>query len=66
MWVEITGWNGDNIKGPLKNEPFNIQSLHRGQIVEVKQDDVFDFIRQFSDGRQEGNETGAVIEKMRQ
>lgn len=64
MWVEITGWNGDNIKGLLKNEPSSIPSLHNGQIVEVKQQDVFDFIRQFPDGHQEGNETGAIIQKL--
>ena len=64
MWVEITAWEGANIKGILKNEPFNIPSLHAGQIVQVKQEDVFDYIRQYPDGRQEGNETGAIIEKM--
>jgi uncharacterized protein YegJ (DUF2314 family) len=66
MWVEITAWDGNNIKGLLKNEPFNIPSLHGGQIVEVKQADVFDYIRRHPDGRQEGNETGAIIQKMQQ
>jgi len=64
MWVEITAWEGANIKGMLKNEPFNIPSLHGGQIVKVKQEDVFDFIRRYPDGRQEGNETGAIIQNM--
>src|SRR6267142_1721231 len=64
MWMEITAWEGANIKGMLKNEPFNIPSLHGGQIVKVKQEDVFDFIRQYPDGRQEGNETGAIIQNM--
>lgn len=66
MWVEITTWEGDQIKGLLKNEPFNIPSLHGGQIVNVKQQDVFDYIRRYRDGRQEGNETGAIIQKMQQ
>jgi uncharacterized protein YegJ (DUF2314 family) len=64
MWVEITAWNGNDIKGLLKNEPFNIPSLHGGQIVEIRQQDVFDFIRRYADGREEGNETGAIIRKM--
>ena len=66
MWVEITTWEGEKIKGVLKNEPFNIPSLHGGQIVNVKQQDVFDYIRRYPDGRQEGNETGAIIQKMQQ
>jgi len=66
MWVEITSWKGNRIKGLLKNEPFDIPSLHSGQIVKVNQQDVFDYIRYFPDGTQEGNETGAIIEKMQQ
>jgi uncharacterized protein YegJ (DUF2314 family) len=64
MWVEITAWKGNKIKGLLKNEPSNIPSLHGGQLVEVKQEDVFDYMRHYPDGREEGNETGAIIEKM--
>jgi uncharacterized protein YegJ (DUF2314 family) len=65
MWVEIIEWQGNSIKGLLKNEPFNVPSLHGGQIVEVSQEDIFDYIRNYPDGRQEGNETGAIIEKMK-
>lgn len=66
MWVEITDWDGDGIKGLLQNEPYNIPTLHGGQMVEVNQQDVFDYIRKFPDGSQEGNETGAIIQKMQQ
>lgn len=61
MWVEITAWRGNVITGLLKNEPFNIPSLHGGQVVEIDQRDVFDYIRRFPDGREEGNETGRLI-----
>jgi len=66
MWVEITAWQGNKIKGLLRNHPFNIPSLHSGQIVEINQEDVFDYIRHYPDGREEGNETGAIIRKMQQ
>jgi uncharacterized protein YegJ (DUF2314 family) len=66
MWVEITAWRGNKISGLLKNEPFNIPSLHGGQIVEVKQEDAFDYIRHYPDGRQEGNETATIIQKMQE
>jgi len=63
MWVEITAWQPGKIKGLLKNEPFNIPSLHGGQIVEVDEAKVFDYTRTFPDGREEGNETAAIIER---
>jgi len=66
MWVEITAWKGSMIKGLLKNEPFNIPDLHGGQIVEVNQENVFDYIRRHPDGTQEGNMTAAIIQKMEQ
>ena len=65
MWVEVTAWKGNRIEGLLNNEPFNIPSLQAGQVVSVKQKDVFDYIRKYPDGEQEGNETGKIIEKMR-
>jgi hypothetical protein len=63
MWVEVTSWNGEKIRGLLKNEPFNIPDLHGGQVVEVSEGDIFDYIRLRADGKQEGNETGRIIEK---
>jgi hypothetical protein len=63
MWVEVTSWKNDEIKGPLRNEPYNIPALHAGQIVEVSEATVFDYLRIHSDGTQEGNETGKIIEK---
>ena len=63
MWVEVTSWKGDKIKGLLQNEPYNVPTLHSGQIVEVSQTSVFDYIRRYADGKMEGNETGKIIEK---
>jgi uncharacterized protein YegJ (DUF2314 family) len=63
MWVEVTSWKGDKIKGLLRNEPFNIPTLHAGEEVEVSEAKVFDYIRKHADGSEEGNETGRIIEK---
>jgi uncharacterized protein YegJ (DUF2314 family) len=63
MWVEVTSWKDGEIRGLLKNEPFNIPDLHGGEEVEVSEDDVFDYIRQRPDGTWEGNKTGEVIRK---
>jgi len=64
MWVEVTSWNGDAISGLLKNEPANIPSLHGGQMVKVSQSKVFDYIRRHADGREDGNETGKILQRL--
>lgn len=63
MWVEVTSWKGDKISGLLNNDPFNIPTLHAGQIVEVSESKVFDYLHKHADGTVEGNETAKVIEK---
>jgi len=64
MWVEVTFWKGNLIRGTLQNEPYKIPDLHGGQVVEVWQGDVFDYIRQYPDNQREGNTTGEIIRKM--
>lgn len=66
MWVEVQRWQGDAITGMLKNEPYYIPNLHGGQIVTIKQSEVFDYIRSDADGHEEGNETSVLIEKYQQ
>ena len=64
MWVEIVKWENRKITGILENDPEYIPTLKSWQKVEINQDDVFDYLLYHSDGTTEGNETGAIIEKM--
>lgn len=64
MWVEVVRWDGDQIEGVLDNEPFAIPTLRAGQQVRGSANDVFDYIYRRADGRTEGNETSAIIERM--
>lgn len=64
MWVEIISWEGKKIKGILLNQPFDIPNLQAGQMVEVSEDDTFDYIHYLPDGTEEGNTTSAIIKKM--
>lgn len=66
MWIEVTTWEGDQIKGVLKSEPYNVRDLHAGQVVKVSQETVYDYLRVFADGRMEGNETSKIIERQQQ
>ncbi|HEY2232808.1 MAG TPA: DUF2314 domain-containing protein [Candidatus Angelobacter sp.] len=64
MWVEITHWKGKIITGMLQNEPVDVRNLRAGQIVEVREDDVFDYIRYYPDKHTEGNTTGKILERL--
>ena len=64
MWVEVASWKGDKITGLLKKEPINIPDLHGGQIVEVSEAQVFDYMWTHADGTTSGNETAKVIEEL--
>jgi uncharacterized protein YegJ (DUF2314 family) len=64
MWVQVTSWRGNRIKGILNNEPDHVQDLHLGQKVEVRQEEIFDYLHTFPDDREEGNTTTAIIQRM--
>lgn len=63
MWVDVTKWKGDDIEGILENDPEEAPGLRAGQRVNVRQQDVFDYMHHF-DNRTEGNTTGEIIKKM--
>ena len=65
MWVEITQWQGNQISGMLRNQPRDVPTLKAGQMVNIKQDEVFDYIRRSPSGKQEGNETGEILSRTR-
>jgi uncharacterized protein YegJ (DUF2314 family) len=64
MWVEVSSWKSNRIRGLLSNEPEEIPDLHAGATVDVEEDDVFDYIHYKADGTAEGNETGREIQKL--
>jgi len=66
MWVEVTKWENDKVKGLLENTPDKIPTLHAGQAVEINEKDVFDYIRHYADRHQEGNTTERILESMDQ
>jgi uncharacterized protein YegJ (DUF2314 family) len=66
MWVEVTKWENDKVKGLLENTPYKIPTLYAGQTVEISEKDVFDYIRHYADKHQEGNTTERILESMDQ
>lgn len=61
MWVEIRAWHGNDIEGLLENTPENVPNLTAGQLVKVREDQVFDYSRHLADGNEEGNTTAKFI-----
>ena len=66
MWVEVRKWRRGAMTGVLQNQPERIPNLHDGQVVEVREQEVFDYVRHYADGHEDGNTTGAMIRKMGQ
>lgn len=64
MWVEVVTWKGDVIHGILENDPFDVPTLKAGARIDVRADEIFDYIWTKADGTTEGNETGAILEAM--
>jgi len=65
MWVEVMKWPASpaQIEGILQNDPFYIAKLKAGARVQINPDQIFDYILYREDGTQEGNETGALMQK---
>ncbi len=63
MWISVTGWEGDVLRGNLDNSPYDIKSLEAGAKVEVKQSAVADYRWQKSDGTAEGGESVAILRR---
>lgn len=64
MWVEISHWKNHSIRGILENDPELVPDLHTGEVVEIREEDVFDYIHKYPNGRVEGNTTAEIIQKM--
>jgi hypothetical protein len=65
MRVEVTQWKGEQIKGVLRSDPLHVPGLKADQMVDVRQSELFDYLRVFADGRREGNETSELLEAQR-
>jgi uncharacterized protein YegJ (DUF2314 family) len=63
MWIAVTGWDDDRIRGSLANDPQYRDDLRAGQTVEIHEDEVFDWLIVHADGRMEGAYTNRIIEE---
>jgi len=61
MWITVSTWQGDCIKGQLANDPIHRLDLRAGQDVELREPEVFDWLLSLSDGRHEGGYTNVAL-----
>jgi uncharacterized protein YegJ (DUF2314 family) len=63
MWISVTGWDGEVLRGNLENSPYYIKSLKAGAKVEVKQSAVADYLWTKADGGEEGGESMKILQR---
>lgn len=63
VWAELRTWEGDRLTGVLVNEPYAVPTLKKGDVVEFRRADVFDYIWRRADGSREGNTTAAFLKR---
>ena len=65
MWIAVTSWSeGGRVRGLLANDPQYRRDLQAGQNVEISEEDIYDWMIVYPDGRHEGAFTNAVLEHL--
>lgn len=65
MWIHVTSWYDDVVRGRLATHPRYRTDLHAGQTLQCAQEDVFDWLLVFPDGRELGAYTDQVPQQRR-
>jgi uncharacterized protein YegJ (DUF2314 family) len=61
MWLEVTGWSKDRLRGTLANEPHHVRDLHLGSSVDVPLSEVGDYLYTSPEGKREGGESSQIL-----
>lgn len=63
MWVVVNTWRGDRLSCTLANEPVHCPNLRPGQTVELREDQIFDWMLSGPGDHMEGAYTTRVVER---
>jgi uncharacterized protein YegJ (DUF2314 family) len=63
MWVGVSTWKGETLRGQLVNVPRYRADLRAGQSVEVDEREIFDWVLLRHDGEMEGGYTDQVVQE---
>ncbi len=62
MWLVVNTWRGDRLQAQLANEPQIRLDLRAGQVVDLREADIYDWAVVHRDGQMEGGYTNRVVE----
>lgn len=60
MWIHVSSWYDDVVKGRLATHPRHRTDLHAGKALQCAEEDVVDWLLIFPDGREMGGYTDQV------
>lgn len=63
MWIHVTSWFEDVVRGKLATHPRHRTDLRAGQTLQCTEEDVFDWLLVFPDGREMGGFTDKVSQQ---
>jgi uncharacterized protein YegJ (DUF2314 family) len=63
MWVVVNRWAKGRVQGHLANDPYLRRDLHAGSPVDIRDDEIFDWLLSRPDGDYEGGYTLNVLLK---
>ncbi len=61
LWVELRSWEADLMIGVLATQPAAVPGLTKGDVVQIRRAEVFDYVWKKADGTREGNTTAAFL-----
>jgi uncharacterized protein YegJ (DUF2314 family) len=61
MWLEVTSWPKEKLRGTLANEPQHVTGLRMGASVEATLQEVSDYLYTRPDGTTEGGESSRIL-----
>jgi uncharacterized protein YegJ (DUF2314 family) len=62
VFVQVTGWEGDTIKGILASDLEIVKTHRKGELITCKKEDVYDWTISKPDGTDEGNFVGKFLD----
>ena len=63
MWIAVTAWDDEEIRGVIANDPQFRRDLRAGQTIEIPADSVYDWMIAHTDGRVEGAYTNKALQE---
>lgn len=64
VFVRIKNWEGENISGTIANDLSVVKEYKSGQLINIKETDILDWVISKPDGSEEGNFVGKYLDTL--